>query len=287
MEAADGEDYRARIEACQAEVSVKTPLVLEEYINPNGGHLTVVRDDILCGGTKSRILYSFLTQHLITQDGVTSKLIDKYSEFVYISPWYGGAQVALSWVCMTQLYWTQATIILQAPSEMEEETMEVKLHFGGGVTGTSLYIPPYTRIALQQGAKVIYSHHPEVYARSYVGANTNAYLLASGFNYPLVETLISTLAGKINRHYDECWCAVGSGTLIRSLQRADLATRYFGVCVFQACPDIGAAARIIPPTSFDQVAEVKPPFPSSSHYDAKVWEYLAMRKGDILFWNVM
>ena len=48
--------------------------------------IVVIRDDLLCGGTKSRVAYPFI-ENLVSKG---------YKEFVYVSPWYGGAQIALA-----------------------------------------------------------------------------------------------------------------------------------------------------------------------------------------------
>ena len=85
----DQRDLPHRLEVCLDSILVDPttfPIYTEEY-NFLELDMVVVRDDLLCGGTKSRVLYPYL---------INSGLANKYSEFIYVSPSYGGAQIALA-----------------------------------------------------------------------------------------------------------------------------------------------------------------------------------------------
>lgn len=278
-------DLEHRIEACKKTSLLEPkefPLLLEDYTTPNGV-ITVVRDDILCGGTKSRFLYPFLEQ---------SGLADQYREFVYISPWHGGAQIALAWTCMLltrkrgTLY--RAIIFTEAPEGLADVVID-----GSKDNFNNPIIPAYTRMALLYGAEVHFISRHDVYleAENYL-AGRKAFLLESGFNYPEIVSAIADLAAYIRQQLDqfhECWSAVGSGTLLKGLQEGEVAESYHGICIFQACPNNPNAELIIPEVGANQTFAYStfPPFPSALYYDAKVWPYLQSRQGRILFWNVM
>src|SRR5579872_7081584 len=156
-------------------------------------------------------------------------------------------------------------------------------------------LPPFTKIAQRLGATILFcppDRSLESFAQNYVQSKSNAILLRSGFDYPEVKKNLAYLAHKVVDyfgHFDECWCAAGSGTLIRGLQsnqhQPALAKRYFAVCVFQECPPIDKAKGVIPFLPFPEPVEdnEKPPFPSALRYDAKVWKYIRNRPGKILF----
>lgn len=281
-------DLDHRLRACR-----RTPLIQPNNFTLDVEHhkcgqldITVVRDDILCGGTKSRVLYPYL---------IESGLADKYNEFVYVSPWYGGAQIALAWTCalLTQERKKpyQAILFIEAPPGLETTIFD-----GASSDVNDPRIPSYTKVALSYGAKVVFVPQGSEYLRAKRYCKIKkAHLLPPGFNVPYVVDVISILGQEIISRYgyfDECWAAVGSGALISGLQKSNLAKEYYGVCVFQTCPDIGKAVPIIPEISFKQTYtwDTFPPFPSTLRYDAKVWKYLqerSLEKKRVLFWNVM
>lgn len=243
------------------------PFTLQKYSFFEGQEIWVVRDDLLCGGSKSRILHDFLRS-----DGR-----DQYKEYVYISPWFGGAQIALPWILklmqMEDGIQRTATIIMDWHPFGLQPYAEIAKAYGANI----IEIPP-------NGDKFRFA---EDYAKI-----RGALYLKPGFDYPEVVNLIADLGREIKKEFgtfDECWAPVGSGTLIRGLQEAELADKYFGVCIFNYCPDIGNAEGIVYPKGHNMPADFKelPPFPSATRYDAKVWRYIRNRRGKILLWNVM
>lgn len=256
-----------------------------------GGDLVVVQDGWLCGGTKARVLPALL--RLPRFRGV--------KEFVYASPPYGGAQIALGWAA-------RALRSQGAGEEMGGPRITVFVAAVADVSaapgGRRTAMAPYTRVAATLGAHVVLVHDtpPNRYERVVAAALAHvrsrphrAVLLRSGLDYPEVTATITATARRVREvfgEFDECWCAAGSGTLVRGLQRSGVARRYYAVCVFGVCPDIGAATPVVVPEAvlpFEAPAPPSeiPPFPSASRYDAKVWKYAARRPGSVLYWNVM
>lgn len=256
-------DYENRIDACiNTELTHpdNIPLRISKIITDTQ-QLYIVRDDFICGGTKSRVAFDFIQQ----------KIEEGYSEFVYMSPLHGAAQIALPWILK----------VLQPryPDKVLKATVIIPS-----------YPFPYTVIGKTLGLNVIVNKDVESTAREYSSRN-NALLLESGFNYSQVVAKISQLAKNIEKHlgtFDEVWSAAGSGTLSRGLQLSGIGNRYFAVCIFGGCPDIGNAFPILHyQDANDSVDPIHiPPFRSAMYYDAKVFQYLKGRLGKILLWNV-
>jgi hypothetical protein len=224
------------------------PPVIEEIEG-----ILVVRDDLIPGGTKRRVL-----------DQLLSQSIDP--EFVYASPAYGYAQVALAYSC-TQLG-RQATIFTAKRKELHPRTLEAK----------------------RAGAKIVmvptgYLSNVQAKAKSYC-EQSGAQLLPFGLDTPYVVSALAKVARGLPITPTEVWSVAGSGVLTRALQLAWPGAKFFTVQVGKD-PQAGRAVVYKAPEDFEQDARIKPPFPSCSNYDAKAWQFIKRHasKG-ALFWNV-
>lgn len=220
----------------------------------------VVRDDLLSGGTKRRFLDGFVAS--------------AGAEFVYATPAYGGAQIALAFAARAS--GKRATLFVAKRAELHPRTREAQL----------------------AGAKVVevphgYLSNVQSKARAYCEA-TGAILLPFGLDTAETRAAIASAARLVRLEhgvFDEVWSVIGSGTLARALQDSGLGRFYFGVAVGKES-DAGEATVIRHPQPFDADAKVRPPFPSCSNYDAKAWQHLIARRitnwpRRMLFWNVM
>ena len=215
------------------------------------GKVFVLRDDLLPGGTKSRVLPQLLTDA---------------SEFVYASPAYGYAQVALAHACRAAGH--RATIFTAKRNELHPRTQEAK------DAGAKIVMVPHG-----------YLSNVQAKARGYAEA-VNAKLLPFGLDCAEMRAGLQSFAASLDFAPAEVWTVAGSGTLSRALQRAWPAARFFAVRVGAAI-DGGRAQVLDAPEKFEQDAEVKPPFPSCSNYDAKAWRFIQQRASEgALFWNV-
>jgi len=220
--------------------------VLEKF-----GSLVVVRDDLLPGGTKSRVLPQLLTGA---------------SEFVYASPAYGYAQVALAHACRLAGY--TATIFTAKRNELHPRTKEAK------DAGAKIVMVPHG-----------YLSNVQAKAKAYAEA-ISAKLLPFGLDVPEMAEGLRAVASTVEYEPSEVWTVAGSGTLSRALQQAWPKAQFFAVMV-GAQPQVGRASLLIAPEKFEQDARVKPPFPSCSNYDAKAWRFIqAKASPGALFWNV-
>jgi hypothetical protein len=213
--------------------------------------ITVVRDDLFPGGTKARIL---------------PPLLQGAREFVYCTPAYGYAQLALAYAAADAS--VKATIFCAARKQLHARTLE----------------------AQRLGARVLqvpagYMTVVRARARQYC-AVSQARLLPFGLDCPEVLEAIAALARALPVQPAEVWTVAGSGVLTRGLQRAWPEAAFHAIRI-GAKPDAGRAQLWQAPEKFEQDAKQPPPFPSCGNYDAKAWRFIRQHaQPGALFWNV-
>jgi hypothetical protein len=227
----------------------------------------VVRDDALAGGSKRRFIDVYIAR-------------SEAREFIYASPAYGGAQIALAHAARAAA--RDATVFVAARSELHPRSLEAQ------AAGARIVQVPHG-----------YLSNVQAKAKAYAAERGDRELLPFGFEIPEATTALSAAAAQVRRElgaFDEVWCAVGSGMLLRSLMRSGLGATYFGVAIGREAGDaFGSSATIIrhpQPFASDVRPKLRPPFPSCSNYDAKVWQHAKARRvqnwpSRMLFWNVM
>lgn len=224
--------------------------------------VTVLRDDLLPGGTKSRFIKSLIPAGA--------------KEVVYASPVYGGFQIALAAACKD--LGVQATIFCAHRNKPHENTLIAKSH----------------------GAKIMqvrngYLTNVEAKARTYC-QQTGAHKLKFGADYPEAIAAIAETMQEISKAMggepDQVWCAWGSGTLTRGISAGTQKAEIHAVIVGMEPKD--RPERVTFHQSgftFDKPYKGmhRAPFPSMPNYDAKAWAALraARPPGKILFWNVL
>jgi hypothetical protein len=215
------------------------------------GKILVVRDDLVPGGTKARVLPSLLSSGI---------------EYVYASPAYGYAQIALGHACGA--VGSRATIFTARRNDPHPRTLEAKR------AGAKVVMVPNGYLSVVQAK-----------AKAYCEA-TGARLMPFGFDTPAFLDALAAVARSMSVSPAEVWTVAGSGTLSRALQAAWPSTRFHAVRVGRE-PSIGRARLHVAPEPFEKDAKIKPPFPSCSNYDAKAWRFIARHASpDALFWNV-
>lgn len=213
--------------------------------------IMVVRDDLVAGGTKARVIPSFL---------------GGADEFVYASPVYGYAQIALAHSCAAAS--KRSTIFCAKRSTLHPRTVEAKR------AGAKIVQVPYG-----------YLSNVQAKARAYADT-TGATLLPWGFDFPAFLEGLAGVARRMEIEPTEVWTVAGSGTLSRALQMAWPNARFYAVQV-GAAPDARRATVIRAPEKFEHDARIKPPFASCSNYDAKAWQFIVRHATPgALFWNV-
>jgi hypothetical protein len=213
----------------------------------------VVRDDHVAGGTKRRALMR-----------VIGDMAEQ--EFVYATPAYGFAQIALAEAARD--LGKRATIFVAKRAVWH----------------------PRTIAAASAGAQIIevdngYLATVQKRAREYA-KEAGAYLVPFGMDAPEFVNAIADIAREIPGKPTEVWTVAGSGVLTRALQQAWPDAEFHAVQIGRE-PNIGKAKLWVAPEKFEEDAASPPPFPSCSNYDAKAWDFIRKHASPgALFWNV-
>lgn len=228
--------------------------VVEKY-----GKVWVVRDDLLPGGTKRRFLYRFLSSQ------------PHVKEWVYASPRVGYAQVALAHTVKD--LGLKGTVILPKGKHYHLTTEAISL-------GANIIEVPMGFLT-----------HIQHVAKKYTESTEGTQLLPFGLDHPVIVDEISRIASSLPIKPKEVWTCISSGVLSRGLQKAWPDAKVYGVRVGHGTTDRerGRAEVFDSKYKFTQQCKDKerPPFPSSPHYDSKVWSFIEERASeDALFWNV-
>jgi hypothetical protein len=217
--------------------------------------IRVVRDDLVLGGTKRRVLERLLAE-------------SEADHFVYASPAYGFAQIALAYAA--RAVGKRATVVVAGR----------KHHH------------PRTQMAIEAGAEIIevakggYLSVVQKRARDFA-AEAGAELLPFGLDSEGFIASLAELARSIEGPAPtEIWSVAGSGVLTRALQRAWPGAAFHAVQIGKK-PDAGHATLHVAPEKFEADAQEPPPFPSCGNYDAKAWRFIKEQASPgALFWNV-
>lgn len=229
-------------------MSLPDPVMVEHH------GFMVVRDDLLPGGTKRRVIEPMIQA-------------SPHREFIYASPAYGYAQLALAMAC--RALGKHATIFTAKRKQPH----------------------PLTLAARKAGAKVVMIPHGYL---SHVQSKAKAYAQEVGAQYvPFgVDTddslsVIAQAARTLSIEPASVWTVSGSGTLSRGLQRAWPGAEFHSVLIGKQDANVGKAITYRAPESFEKTAKEPPPWPSSAHYDAKLWQFARHHaQPGALIWNV-
>jgi len=222
------------------------PVTIERH-----AQIYVVRDDLVPGGTKRRVL---------------PELLAGACEYVYASPAYGYAQIALAHGCRE--VGAHATIFTAKRKTMHPRTLEAK------AAGATVVMVPTGYLTNVQAKASEYCR------------TTGAVLMPFGFDSPEFQARLAAIARGIDILPKEVWTVAGSGTLCRALMAAWPAAAFHAVQVGKL-PRCTGARLLVAPEPFERDAMLPPPFPSCSNYDAKAWRFVArLASPGALFWNV-
>jgi hypothetical protein len=232
---------------------MRYPVVISEV-----GHLRVVRDDLIPGGTKQRVLAPIME----------SLMCSGYRRFVYGGPAEGYAQLALAYAARE--VGAMAVYFVARRKVRHPNTQRAAL------AGCEIREVDHGRLNVVQAR-----------ARAYC-AEVGAYHFPLGFAIPEFERLLAAEVAEALDGVDvpEVWSVAGTGLLSRCIQAARPDARVYAVRVGLE-PDVGSARLYTAPEAFADPAREMPPFPSTINYDAKAWQFIRRYASPgALFWNV-
>lgn len=216
--------------------------------------LRIHSDHPVTGGTKRRAL-----------ERMVAGPWSVHERFVYASPAFGLAQVALAATLGERA--TIFTAKRKVPHELTQRAIDLGAH---------VVMVPYGYLSnTQHKARV----HAEV---------TGSFLVPFGMDCEEAVDAISEVAQLSASTPEEVWCAGGSGTLTRGLQRAWPSARHHCVLVGSDTGRYGTAELHRAPEPYEKPARrPKPGVQANPNYDAKVWQFAAEgHSGDALWWIV-
>ena len=220
----------------------------------------VVRDDLVEGGTKRRVLGKYI-EHF-----------SEFDEYIYASPRQGYGQLSLSIVCAE--IDKKSTIFI--PKGKHTWITEKSIEYGAKV----VEVPMGFLINIQRKA------------RDYVKKSKQRHLMPFGFDHPIIINEFGRIMKevKLDKTPPEVWSCMSSGVLSRGLQIAFPNSKVFGVQVGHNTDERerGRASVYKSRYDFRSTCTIKerPPFPSNLWYDAKAWMIVKQNASpDSLFWN--
>lgn len=230
------------------------PLLIQEHAG-----LQVVRGDLYPGGIKCRVLTELLSE-TVAED-----------EVVYAGCYYGHSAFALGIAALL----TGKRVKLFMPSPRKD-------------TYTFSLLRTLQNIDCEIVDK---NHQDQVHAlASAYARRTQAHLLPIGLDSEEFRRIyIAVMRSELRILPSEVWTVAGSGVTARCLQQAwptakvnvvDLAVR--------SSPAIGTPAAVWKiPEKLVEPARLPPPWPCSSHYDAKMWQIVKTKASPgALIWNI-
>jgi len=240
-------------------------------------YTTVVRDDLLPGGTKRRALDYLIGHH------PDYRAID---EWVYGSaPAHGYAQVALSLVCR---HYNKRAVLFMA--ERADATRHPLQHAGLLAGGDYRWVPNGMLSVTEKRARDYVAQSPETRVVVPMGGNTPEALAC------LVRVMTTAVAPHLpTRTGLHVWSVISSGTLSRALQLTFPEATVHGVIVGHTPTpaQAGRAHLYTSPYAFRTriPTHEAPPYPSAAEYDAKLWPFFcawrtAHPTTPAVIWNV-
>lgn len=229
----------------------QTPFIIDKV-----GKFNVVRDDLLIGGTKVRILIDVLNE------------LDE-EEIVYSADHYGYGQLALAVTC--EILNKKCKLVTKRPQVVTEVMRKVL----NNTRAQYLFLDNF------ESQKDI-----ELTCRK-ISEARNSIVLPVGFDFPLFNIKAAEMFKSFPLEPEQVWTLSGSGTLCRAMIRAwpnsDIR------CVSLGFPHANTGNAVVyhsKQASWEK-ANNPPPYPSCLEYDAKLWDYVQKLGSEGSFiWNV-
>ena len=230
------------------------PPIIEQYDN-----ITVIREDLIPGGTKARFAESLFTN------------ID---ELVYASPVQGGAQTALA--LAARKLGKKLTLFVAAREEQHPRVLLSKQ------LGAEIIEIKFGMLGNVQAQARRYADRDRLFS-----SRRRIHCLEFGLGSDRVVEAIAATARQIPKP-EQIWCAAGSGTLARGIGLAWPDVPKFVVRVgHKFSYNMPNIKYLTYPKSYDYHEPRESPFPSDPVYERKAYRIMLEHVGNqrATFWN--
>ena len=228
-------------------------IYLEEYKN-----LTILRDDKLIGGTKSRFI---------------KELLDPDKEgYIYCSLGYGAFQVALSQICKEV---NKKCIIFSPDKKIKDINSKKVIKNGGNV----IFIP-YGYMSVLNRRAIDYNVEQKYQIVTF-GADSNLAI-------ERISQTMKEVFSMLRYEPKNIYCSVGSGTLLKGILKGTTDATIHGIIVGKDFKIDNERVKLIKyPKTFNYESKLEIDFPSNKNYDRKALEFALTDNIDkSFFWNV-
>lgn len=245
------------------------------YIKPikySGIKLNIIREDVLVGGTKSRAVIPYI-QNLTLQDPTITGLI-------YLGATNGYAQVAFA----------NALNLLKSDINLRIYTQPINLPDAKKIIklASSLY-HNLVYVSLNKPMREIW---PII--DKWIDNNPSYKLIEFGLRDNLYENLLyESLSVHLSEYIDiikTMWLVIGSGAIFSTLYRI-LPNTFFNIVQVGKVYDLEAYDKSryklhVSSYKLYKNIDIKIPYPTTSSYDGKIWEFRDQFKNGDWIWNV-
>lgn len=256
------------------QINPKLKILQSECIkfNKEKININVIRDDLLEAGTKQRAIIPYFKQH-------------KSSEFIYVCPFTGGAQVTLGYGA--KLTNKKITLFIK------------KIRPRHPLTKKAMKYNTVNLIEVENGTLKNMGKMAEEYYNEMVEKNGKDYieLIKLGFdNKKYSKIFTDQLKKSIPKSLKDnppkrLWVPTGSTTLLNCLYKVFPKTFFYVIQTGKTVwPDQIEKRRtkvFITREPFYKKAKFQPPYPTTKSYDAKAWFFVKKfgKEGDYI-WNI-
>ncbi len=215
--------------------------------------LTIVRGDLIQGGTKKLALLDYLPKR-------------GQRHFAYAGTVFGSGGWALAEACAELGY---ASTLFIARNDLKPHWLDRIAALGS----TLIWCDP----------KPVDHIHMDISNQSAPIDN-----LPLGYDDPeFIMSLSAVISAALkNQSVTDLWLPALSGVLARAAALALPETQIHAVSAVKHTGDCGRATLYFAPEKFHQPARMPPPYPSCPFSDAKVWQFAReQKKAGVLIWN--
>lgn len=214
----------------------------------------ILRDDLIEGGTKRRVL-----------DKILPNISER--EIIYPSHPFGYGQYALALSCAHN---NKECTIFNPYCKQKPDVLRKTEKIANSVK--------YVGVADQAALVDIVAHYAK---------GRDAFIMPIGFRLQYFSKVLFELTKSISFEPAEIWSIAGTGTIAGVIRKRWPKAKLNVVTLGFSHTVVSADNVYLAPEKPEEPAVIQPPYPSCPEYDAKIWRF-ASKYGsdDALIWNV-